>query len=107
MKSELPDSDLLKALHSYTSDFYSRATRHSGAGNWRSMDETALIAFGILMEEATRDALGETGDLVFTEGQEEVEVSNKAPTVTASSERERRRKGRRSKRRRLDTSGGG
>lgn len=31
------------------------------------MDETALIAFGILMEEMARKLLGETGDLAFTE----------------------------------------
>jgi hypothetical protein len=34
------------------------------------MDETALLAFGILLEEASRDALGKKGDLVFTEGME-------------------------------------
>ncbi|EPE10636.1 membrane protein [Ophiostoma piceae UAMH 11346] len=39
----------------------------------RSMDETALIAFGILLEEAGRQALGENGDLVFTEPAEEEE----------------------------------
>jgi hypothetical protein len=31
------------------------------------MDETALLAFGILLEEAGREALGKAGDLVFTE----------------------------------------
>ncbi|KAH7401856.1 Mnd1 family-domain-containing protein [Phaeosphaeria sp. MPI-PUGE-AT-0046c] len=34
---------------------------------WKCMDETALIAFGILLEETTREVLGETGDLAFTE----------------------------------------
>lgn len=34
------------------------------------MDETALLAFGILLEEASREALGRRGDLVFTEGVE-------------------------------------
>lgn len=34
------------------------------------MDETALIAMGILMEEASKECLGSTGDLVFTEGEE-------------------------------------
>jgi hypothetical protein len=99
LKTELPDSDLLKALHCYTSDFYSRATRRRGAGNWRSMDETALLALGILMEEATREVLGQTGDLVFTEGQE-AEGSNISSTVTSSRRRHRSR--RPSKRRRLD-----
>lgn len=31
------------------------------------MDETALIAFGILMEETARELLGETGDFAFVE----------------------------------------
>lgn len=39
----------------------------------RSMDETALIAFGILLEEASRQALGARGDLVFTEADEDDE----------------------------------
>lgn len=33
------------------------------------MDETALLALGILMEEVCRDSLGKSGDLVFTEGE--------------------------------------
>jgi hypothetical protein len=37
------------------------------------MDETALIALSILMEETARGVLGETGDLAFTEAAEEDE----------------------------------
>ncbi|KAI0454344.1 hypothetical protein F5B21DRAFT_241150 [Xylaria acuta] len=74
----LPDSDLLKTIHSYASHFYrdlpanKQTTRgETGAGvSERSMDETALLAFGILLEEASREALGKRGDLVFTEGVE-------------------------------------
>lgn len=85
----LPDSDLLKTIHSYASHFYRdlpanrRTVRNdstdggigSGIGvgegiSERSMDETALLAFGILLEEASREALGRRGDLVFTEGME-------------------------------------
>lgn len=80
-RSILPDSDLLKTIHSYTSHFYrdlpaNRQTISSTTGEGvseRSMDETALLAFGILLEEAGRDALGKRGDLVFTEGIEEGE----------------------------------
>lgn len=43
----------------------------SNRRDWKSMDETALLAMGILLEEATREVLGETGDLVFTEGEEQ------------------------------------
>ena len=105
----LPDSDLLKAMHSYASHFYDAlaAERRFGGpfttpaaaallppvsrrdeggkegdrkesgrrverGNIdeKSMDETALLAFGILLEEAAREGLGKRGDLVFTEGVE-------------------------------------
>ena len=31
------------------------------------MDETALLALGILIEETAREVMGETGDLAFTE----------------------------------------
>ncbi|KAK6863912.1 hypothetical protein PG990_006647 [Apiospora arundinis] len=82
----LPDSDMLKAIHSYASHFYAAlgaaAARDPGAAaessnshnniDVQSMDETALIAFGILLEEAARDTLGKRGDLVFTEGQKTV-----------------------------------
>lgn len=72
---DLPDSDLLKALHCYASDFYARATPDWGSRDWRSLDGTALIALGILVEEACKDSLGRTGDLVFTEGLEHDDVS--------------------------------
>ncbi len=34
------------------------------------MDETALLAVGILLEEAAEEVLGEKGDMVFVEGEE-------------------------------------
>jgi hypothetical protein len=64
----LPDSDLLKAIHTYSSDYYARATVNGGLTDWRSLDETALLAMGLLLEEAARHSLGETGDMVFVEG---------------------------------------
>lgn len=68
----LPESDLLKAIHGYSSRFYGamdRDRRHPDVRNLdgSSMDETALLAFGILLEEAGKDNLGRRGDLVFTE----------------------------------------
>jgi hypothetical protein len=67
---------LLKSIHGYASRFYEAlAQRHpsecivgSRTVDERSLDETALLAFGILLEEAGRDALGKKGDLAFTEG---------------------------------------
>ncbi|KAK7754856.1 hypothetical protein SLS62_003170 [Diatrype stigma] len=105
----LPDSDMVKAVHSYASHYYAalaaatttttqtttgeredggastprggkggvrgkgRARKVEGSVDEQSMDETALLAFGILLEEAGREILGKRGDLVFTEG---VEVSD-------------------------------
>ena len=66
---KLPESDLLKAIHAYSSDFYGRAVKGRGKVDFESLDETALLAVGILMEEMARDALGETGDLAFVEGE--------------------------------------
>lgn len=65
----LPDSDLLKAIHTYASDFYNQATTTKGLADFSSMDETALIACGILLEEFAVHVLGATGDLAFVEGQ--------------------------------------
>ena len=58
----LPDSDLLKTLHAYVSDFYA-ATETQGERDWQSMDETALLALGILLEEAAAQAVTENGNL--------------------------------------------
>ncbi|CAL3967475.1 hypothetical protein PZA11_003768 [Diplocarpon coronariae] len=71
--ADLPESDLLKALHCYTSDMYSRAAADQGISDWRSMDESALLALGILMEEAALSSLGKTGDLALTEGEDAIE----------------------------------
>lgn len=75
-RNVLPDSDMVKGVHGYASHFY-EALGHRCAGeprgdigrvDERSMDETAILAFGILFEEAARDSLGKGGDMVFTEG---------------------------------------
>ena len=68
----LPESDLLKAVHGYTSKFYAalNAEKPQLDGrdvDERSMDETALLAFGFLLEEAGKELLGRRGHLVFTE----------------------------------------
>ncbi len=64
---KLPESEMLKAIHTYASDLYNSATMNQGRYDFRSLDETALIAVGILLEEAVKEALGETGDMVFVE----------------------------------------
>ena len=67
-EQKLPDSDLLKAIHTYASDFYSRATMDKGQVDFSSMDGSALLALGVLLEEAAEHILGATGDMVFVEG---------------------------------------
>jgi hypothetical protein len=76
---QLPNGDLLKSVHGYASRFYEAVAARLGPPcvvgtrlvDERSMDETALLAFGILIEEACRDAIGKKGDLAFTEGSTE------------------------------------
>jgi hypothetical protein len=65
----------LSALHAYVSQFFARNEEVVNPKVWRCMDETALIALGILVEESAREISGETGDLVFTEGVEVEEES--------------------------------
>ncbi|KXS95134.1 hypothetical protein AC578_2882 [Pseudocercospora eumusae] len=57
----LPDSDLLKAIHSYASDFYGSGKLGNPRKDFKSLDETALIAMGVLIEELVAETLGETG----------------------------------------------
>lgn len=64
---DLPESDLLKAAHAYASDFYSKATPDCGKQDFRSLDGSALIAIGCLLEEAARQALGDNGDMALVE----------------------------------------
>ena len=63
----LPDSDLLKAIHAYSSEFYTAATEDGGLIDFRSFDETALLALGILLEEATNEALNGGKDMMLLE----------------------------------------
>ncbi|BCR96937.1 uncharacterized protein AKAW2_30256S [Aspergillus luchuensis] len=66
----LPSSELLEAIHAYSADYYDHATIDGGRDDYQSMDETALLAMGILMEEMAKESLGETGDMVLVEGEE-------------------------------------
>jgi hypothetical protein len=72
-QQRLPDSDLLKTIHAYASDFYANATPDGGKRDFKSLDETALLAMGILLEEAAAESLGKTGDLALVEDAREEE----------------------------------
>ncbi|KAI9705752.1 MAG: hypothetical protein M1820_005000 [Bogoriella megaspora] len=84
---KLPDPDLLKALHAYASDYYFCTSPNNGATDFRSMDETALLALGILIEEAAVQALGPSGDMLFTEADDEHE--RRWPTLWVEKEHRR------------------
>lgn len=93
---QLPSGDLLSALHAYISKLYSRTGEPGAQKAYKCMDETALIAFGILMEETAKEVLGETGDLAFTEAaiegeeeEEDEEISSNDENQSRHSEQER------------------
>jgi hypothetical protein len=55
------------------------------------MDETALLAMGILLEEMAKESLGETGDLVLVEVAEDIDVSE-GDSVPSQGDNSNRRK---------------
>ncbi|KAK6530053.1 hypothetical protein TWF694_003427 [Orbilia ellipsospora] len=63
--ASLPDSDLLKAIHAYAADFYAAKGWDTVTG--RCMDESALLAMGVLLEEWCKEMIGKDGDMVFLE----------------------------------------
>jgi hypothetical protein len=85
---QIPSGDLLNAIHAYISKLYSRTGDEDEPETWRCMDETALIAMGILLEETAREALGETGDFAFLEAadEEETEASSSDDSETEDDE---------------------
>ena len=97
----LPSSEILEAIHAYAADFYEFATEDHGLHDHHSMDETALIAMGILVEEMAKEALGETGDLVLVEGEEVAnekdETGAETDTTNTSQSRERTRRRKRAR----------
>ena len=64
----LPESDLLEAIHVFASDYYQYTTLDPGHSDAKSLDGSALLALGMLLEESARGILGETGDMAFVEG---------------------------------------
>lgn len=81
LDQRLPDTELLRAMHNYVSEYYSAHAHGEVNHNYRSLDETALLAFGVLMEEAAVEALGETGDMVLVEP-EALELGLPEPAMT-------------------------
>lgn len=94
----LPSSNILEAAHAYTAHFYKHQFKRAGKNDYQSMDETALLAMGILLEELADEALGHTGDLVLVEGESADEEEMAVSDTTDISQQQRRR------RKRADTS---
>lgn len=80
----LPDSDLLKALHAYASDFYAATADGRGCESFESLDETALLALGILVEEAGRHIF--TDDEVESESESGSDADSTSESSGSSSE---------------------
>lgn len=57
---KLPNSDMLTAIHAYAADFYKYGIERTKPV-YQSMDESALLAFGILAEELAKEGMGTTG----------------------------------------------
>jgi len=64
----LPNRGLVMALRAYASNFYARAIPGGGEIDYCSMDTSALLAIGKLLEATVETIIGETGDLAFVEG---------------------------------------
>lgn len=81
----LPSTEILEAIHAYTADYYKHFSGDRGQHDYCTMDETALLAVGILAEELAQDALGQRGDLVLAEGQLSDEDEGVMSDVTTAS----------------------
>ncbi|KAG5517845.1 hypothetical protein PMAC_000299 [Pneumocystis sp. 'macacae'] len=65
---QLPDSGLLYALNNYVTSF---SMRYPFPSLFESLDETALLALGILIEETVTTLIGD-GEKMFVEQTEDI-----------------------------------
>lgn len=70
---DLPSSDLLSAIHSYAAEYFKA---HGIWQGYRSMDHSALLGIGILMEEYIDQLLGPNGCEFYAEPEEEQEEAS-------------------------------
>lgn len=82
----LPSSDILNAIHVYVANLYSQTAQSGTEKTFKCMDETALLAMGILMEETARSKLGDAGDLAFTEAADPADGAEDAISIRSRSE---------------------
>ncbi|KAJ5156442.1 hypothetical protein N7492_009245 [Penicillium capsulatum] len=89
----LPSSNILEAVHAYTADFYKHQPKKARRNDYHSMDETALLAMGILVEELANEALGDTGDMVLVEGESSDADDSAVSDAEIAPQRRRRKRG--------------
>lgn len=85
--SDLPNSDLMTAIHYYASEYYRKTGNEE---MYESLDGTALIAIAVALEESIKERLGETGHLQWAEDENENENQSMddLPLAESSSEEE-------------------
>lgn len=59
-EARLPTSEMLTSIHAYAADFFKYGMQRYRPV-YQSMDESALLAFGILAEELSKEGMGSTG----------------------------------------------
>ncbi|CAH2353047.1 hypothetical protein CLIB1423_09S01618 [[Candida] railenensis] len=87
-RSPLPSSDLLKALHYYTSRKVSKLDKKDRLKLENNFDETALLSLGSLVEDLAERLIGEHGIEIFTErdSSENVDRDEEEPSESEGSE---------------------
>lgn len=68
---QLPRGELATSIHAYITHMYAQVDARGRSIRWRHLDGTVLLALGILVEETARSVIGETGDLAFTEADQD------------------------------------
>lgn len=81
--SDLPNSDLMTAIHYYASEYYRKTGNEE---MYESLDGTALIAIAVALEESIKERLGETGHLQWAEDENENQSMDDLPLAESSSE---------------------
>ena len=70
------------------SDFFGRAVKGEGRGDWQSLDGSALLAVGLLLEETCAEVLGAEGWRAFVEADEDSDIENEEADSSVDEEGE-------------------
>ena len=80
-KHTLPSSELLWTVHRHATKFF----EEKGENHMKFMDESALLAIGVLLEETMKQSLGKDGHRAFLE-REESKVNGGEPVAEEDDE---------------------